>query len=310
VCGMDSMFQKALHEEEIARAEVAGTLVSAVHLAATGVAGVTVPTPPQHSRRTVGALYCRLVKDISPTIEPADAAELPQAVTARPQQATTPAPKPAPTRPGPQRPPSMQGRPPGARAGVPPVVPPAAPAPGFSPSSGLGGPRQPYISDPDGPGRAAAAARAAFNQTLSRIQIASARVSDSRRTASRYSVEIQKKFALAAACAVFVLLGAPIGLRSPRGGVGMVLGVSIGVFGLYYVGLVAGEAMANRLVLTPFWGMWMANVLFTAMGLVLMVRVQRSGATARSTDWRERFALLREWWTARRAARRAAAGSV
>ena len=48
--------------------------------------------------------------------------------------------------------------------------------------------------------------------------------------------------------------------------------------------------MANRLVLTPFWGMWMANVLFTAMGFVLMVRVQRSGATARSTDWRERIA--------------------
>ena len=86
----------------------------------------------------------------------------------------------------------------------------------------------------------------------------------------------------------------------------MVLGVSIGVFGLYYVGLVAGEAMANRLVLTPFWGMWMANVLFTGMGLVLMARVQRSGATARSTDWRERIALAREWFAARREARRAA----
>jgi len=116
-------------------------------------------------------------------------------------------------------------------------------------------------------------------------------VSDSRRTASRYAVEIQKKFALAAACAVFVLLGAPIGLRFPRGGVGMVLGVSIGVFGLYYVFLVAGEAMANRLLLTPFWGMWMANVLYTAMGMVLMVRVQRSGVTARSDDWRMRIAI-------------------
>jgi len=286
VCEMDSMYQKAVHEEEISRAEVAGAMLTAVHLTATGAPGPTVPTPPQKSRRTVGALYCRLVQGISPAVEPAEAAE---------PQAQQPAKQPAP-RPAAQRPPMA----PGARVG--------------SPSSGAQGPHVPYVVDLDSPGRAAAQARASFGQTLSRIQIASARVSDARRTASRFAVEIQKKFALAAACAVFVLLGAPIGLRSPRGGVGMVLGVSIGVFGLYYVALVAGEAMANRLVLTPFWGMWMANVLYTAMGVVLMVRVQRSGATARSSDWRERIALAREWWAARRAARRAAragaAGSV
>jgi lipopolysaccharide export system permease protein len=284
VCEMDSMYQKALHEEEISRAEVAGAMLTGVHMAATGVRGPTVPTPPQRSRRTVGALYCRLVQGISPAIEPAEAAE-PQARAQ--QRAQQPSPRPAVPRP------PMA---PGQRVG--------------SPSSGAQGPHVPYVVDADSPGRAAAQARASFGQTLSRIQIASARVSDAQRTASRYAVEIQKKFALAAACAVFVLLGAPIGLRSPRGGVGMVLGVSIGVFGLYYVFLVAGEAMANRLVLTPFWGMWMANVLYTAMGAVLMVRVQRSGATARSSDWRERLTLAREWWALRRAARRAALGAT
>ena len=68
---------------------------------------------------------------------------------------------------------------------------------------------------------------------------------ENRTTMNRYDVEIHKKFALAAACIVFVLLGAPIALRFPRGGVGLVIGVSLVVFALYYVGLIAGESLAN-----------------------------------------------------------------
>ena len=81
---------------------------------------------------------------------------------------------------------------------------------------------------------------------------------------NRYGVEIQKKFALSAACIVFVLIGAPIALRFPRGGVGLVIGVSLGVFAIYYVGLIAGESLADRAFLTPFWAMWAANVILTA----------------------------------------------
>ena len=59
----------------------------------------------------------------------------------------------------------------------------------------------------------------------------------------RYRVEIEKKFSIAASCVVFALLGAPIALRFPRGGVGLTIGVSLGVFAIYYVGLLAGEAL-------------------------------------------------------------------
>ena len=59
-----------------------------------------------------------------------------------------------------------------------------------------------------------------------------------------YEIEIHKKFALAVACFVFVLLGAPIALRFPRGGVGLTIGVSLFVFALYYIGLTAGAAAA------------------------------------------------------------------
>ena len=102
-----------------------------------------------------------------------------------------------------------------------------------------------------------------------------------------YDVEIQKKFALAVACIVFVLLGAPIALRFPRGGVGLVIGVSLGVFALYYVALIAGESVANKGYLPPFAAMWAANLLFGAVGLVLLVRLGREGATGRGGDLSE-----------------------
>jgi len=105
-----------------------------------------------------------------------------------------------------------------------------------------------------------------------------------RSTWAQYEVEIHKKFSLAVACIVFVLLGAPIALRFPRGGVGLVIGASLGVFALYYVCLIAGESMADDGVLPPWVAMWAANMVFTIVGLFLFVRMGREGSTARGGD--------------------------
>jgi lipopolysaccharide export system permease protein len=119
------------------------------------------------------------------------------------------------------------------------------------------------------------------------IESARNRMLENRNSMNRYGVEIQKKFALSAACVVFVLIGAPIALRFPRGGVGLVIGVSLAVFAIYYVGLIAGEALADRAFLTPFWGMWAANVILTIVGLVLLARMGKEGATSRGGDMSE-----------------------
>lgn len=118
-------------------------------------------------------------------------------------------------------------------------------------------------------------------------------------TISGDSVEIEKKFAIAAACVIFVLLGAPIALRFPRGGVGLTIGVSLGVFGLYYVGLVAGEALARANYVTPFWSMWTTNILLLAVGLVLTSRLGREGTTSRGSETSELLVRMREWLTRR-----------
>ena len=124
-------------------------------------------------------------------------------------------------------------------------------------------------------------------------------IDDARRERNRYDVEIQKKFSLAASCLIFVLIGAPIALMFPRGGVGLVIGVSFAIFGVYYVGLIGGEALADKGLLRPWVAMWSANILLAGLGSVLSFRMGRESATTRGGDlhdrlvrWSERFMPL------------------
>ncbi len=89
-------------------------------------------------------------------------------------------------------------------------------------------------------------------------------------------VEIHKKFAISFACIVFVLMGAPLAIRFPRGGVGMVIAVSVGIFAVYWAGLIGGENLADKGVVTPFLAMWTPDLAFLALGLFLALRMGKS----------------------------------
>ena len=115
-------------------------------------------------------------------------------------------------------------------------------------------------------------------------------------TIDQYRVEIEKKFAIASACFIFVLLGAPIALRFPRGGVGLTIGVSLAVFAVYYAGLLMGEALADRALLDPAIAMWGANLLLGAVGFVLTLKLGTEGSTSRGSEVAERW----HRWRARR----------
>jgi lipopolysaccharide export system permease protein len=107
----------------------------------------------------------------------------------------------------------------------------------------------------------------------------------SRQRAATYEVEIQKKLAISSACIVFALLGFPLGLRFSRGGAGLVIGVSVGVFAVYYIGLIVGEDLGDRLIVSPFFSMWTANVLFALIGAGLLLLVRHEGGHARGGTW-------------------------
>jgi lipopolysaccharide export system permease protein len=119
------------------------------------------------------------------------------------------------------------------------------------------------------------------------------RLQDSATLMNSYGVEIHKKFALAVACFVFVLLGAPIALRFPRGGVGLTIGVSLFVFALYYICLIAGESIAKRGLMPAVVSMWMANVIFALVALWMLVKMGQEGTTARGGDMREMIGAIK-----------------
>ncbi len=105
------------------------------------------------------------------------------------------------------------------------------------------------------------------------------RAASAKLRAAQYLVEFHKKYAIATACIVFVLIGIPAAIKFPRGGVGLVVGMSLTIFTVYYVGLIAGESLANKLVVTPFWAMWSPNILLASVGFFWLWRI-RSEATA------------------------------
>ena len=97
----------------------------------------------------------------------------------------------------------------------------------------------------------------------------------------QFRVEIHKKYAIAFACIVFVLMGAPLGIRFPRGGVGMVIVTSVAIFAVYWAGLIGGENLANEGVVTPFWATWTADLVFLGLGLALAARMSRTAGSNR-----------------------------
>ncbi|MEA2763125.1 MAG: lipopolysaccharide export system permease protein [Gemmatimonadaceae bacterium] len=130
---------------------------------------------------------------------------------------------------------------------------------------------------------------------LATIETLRARLDESTQQMNAYGVEIHKKFALAVACFVFVLLGAPIALRFPRGGVGLTIGVSLFVFALYYVCLIVGESLGKRGLMPAVVSMWMANVIFALIALLLLAKMGKEGSTARGGDMKEMFDSIRGW---------------
>lgn len=265
MCEMDAQFQRGAHQFETARGDLTAMLVSAARRAATGERTGELTTEQDGYRLTSGTLYCDMVSTLfaAAGLRTAEAAESGEAG-------------------GPQK--------------AKPLREPRAPSAGPSRSARLARAEQSSRGAGPDTGAERLARMAVPNATVGQINVVRSRITDARYTMNRYQVEIQKKFALAAACVVFVLFGAPIALRFPRGGVGLVIGASLVAFALYYVCLIAGETLADKLILDPIIAMWMANVIFTAVGLVLLVRVQRSGATSRGGDAGEMLESVRLWF--------------
>jgi lipopolysaccharide export system permease protein len=122
------------------------------------------------------------------------------------------------------------------------------------------------------------------------------RALDSQRRADRFAVEVHKKWAISLACISFVIIGIVMALRFPRGGIGLVIGGGLLVFSIHYVGLTAGESLADRGYVAPWAAMWSPNIILTIVGVIGLVRVSRESGSTRGGDLQEVVEGIRHVW--------------
>ena len=106
------------------------------------------------------------------------------------------------------------------------------------------------------------------------------RMENELKRAAQYMVEIHKKFSTAFACFVFILIGAPLGIMARKGGIGTGILYSLAFFVIYWICLIGGENLADRLVVSPELAMWISNIIIGVFGILLtraMIRDRFSG---------------------------------
>lgn len=114
-------------------------------------------------------------------------------------------------------------------------------------------------------------------QTLHKSKFASDRLSR-----NFALVEIHKKLAIPFACITFGILGLPLGITNRRGGKSSGFSLSIGIIVLYYLMLTNGEQLATSGKISPFLGIWGANIVLLALGIFLLNRANRDLGSQRA----------------------------
>jgi lipopolysaccharide export system permease protein len=279
-CEMMSVIQEARADQRLAAEDREELLVNDLRaLLALPPLGPLVPDSVESRPPAYCGWISRLQNAFSPrTAEPANPAQ-PTAgrITSR-QGATVQVPAP--------------GQVPAARQ-----VPVPGPRPGLRQGPGRGPLQAPAPGArrlPNGPPKAPPALNypkpAAGRLQLSNwAQVATAadRATDADRRADRFLVEVHKKWAISMACISFVIIGIVMALRFPRGGIGLVIGGGLLIFSVHYVGLTAGESLADRGFVSPWQAMWTPNIVLTIVGLLGLVRVSRESGSTRGGDFQE-----------------------
>jgi LPS export ABC transporter permease LptF/LPS export ABC transporter permease LptG len=90
-----------------------------------------------------------------------------------------------------------------------------------------------------------------------------------------YLIEFYNRFALPTACLVLALVGIPLGLSSKKSGKsgGFVITIIL-VFAYYFVSLL-GVSLARQGRVPPWFGAWLANIVFLAAGIFLLWQAER-----------------------------------
>jgi lipopolysaccharide export system permease protein len=96
------------------------------------------------------------------------------------------------------------------------------------------------------------------------------------RSVQIYRLEFYKKFSIPFGALSFVFLAVSLGLLAKKSGqtVGFIFGLIISV--IYWALLLGGQTVGMRLGYSPFWSMWLPNILAISIGCVMgMIRIRK-----------------------------------
>src|ERR1700739_618750 len=115
---------------------------------------------------------------------------------------------------------------------------------------------------------------------------------ENRKTWREARVEFQRRLAFPFACLVFALVAVPLGAQPRRGGRAAGTVLSVLLIGSYYSLSVVGAGMAREGKLSPWTGIWLANMALTVLAVVLLPRMEQLGG---GRSWFRALRRLETW---------------
>jgi lipopolysaccharide export system permease protein len=109
-------------------------------------------------------------------------------------------------------------------------------------------------------------------------------------------VELHKRYAIPFACIVFGLIGVPLGIQPRRSArsYGFILGILILM--TYYMSLTASEILAMRKTIPVFLAGWTPNLLFSGLGVYLLVKTAKESPFKPLIWLTEGLDFIRQKW--------------
>ncbi len=96
------------------------------------------------------------------------------------------------------------------------------------------------------------------------------------RNLKMYKLEFYKKFSIPFGALSFVFLAIPLGLFARKSGQTVGFGFGLFIAVLYWALLIGGQTIGSRLGYSPFWAMWLPNIMaITIGGLLGLERIRR-----------------------------------
>jgi lipopolysaccharide export system permease protein len=92
--------------------------------------------------------------------------------------------------------------------------------------------------------------------------------------ANEIKVELSLKIAIPVACVIIVFFGAPLATSTQRGGAAFGIGISLATTIIYLMLIQLTKAIGEGGAIPPYLAAWIPNMIFGAIGVVLLARVR------------------------------------